>query len=120
MSRALFIRGAHDAYVAPFNLREGREGEVLIDVASVGLCGSDLHYYKDGGIGSAVVKEPFVPGTSSEVISARTLTNSHWRAGRSLPSIRTRPAGIANFASAVTPTFAPMWNSLARRLSTGR
>ncbi|KXF77064.1 alcohol dehydrogenase [Paramesorhizobium deserti] len=62
MSRALFIRGAHDAYVAPFNLREGGPGEVLIDVGAVGLCGSDLHYFKDGGIGSAVVKEPFVPG----------------------------------------------------------
>lgn len=62
MSRALFIRGANDAYVAPFNLREGQPGEILIDVACVGLCGSDLHYYKDGGIGSAVVKEPFVPG----------------------------------------------------------
>ncbi|MEK1890399.1 MAG: alcohol dehydrogenase catalytic domain-containing protein [Phyllobacterium sp.] len=62
MSRALFIRGALDAYVAPFNLREGSPGEVLIDVACVGLCGSDLHYYKDGGIGSAVIKEPFVPG----------------------------------------------------------
>jgi len=62
MSRALFIRGAHDVGVAPFNLREGREGEVLIDVTSVGVCGSDLHYYKDGGIGSAVIKRPFVPG----------------------------------------------------------
>ena len=63
MSRALFIRGANDAYVAPFNLREGRPGEVLIDVASVGLCGSDLHYYKDGGIGSAVVKRAVRAGT---------------------------------------------------------
>jgi L-iditol 2-dehydrogenase len=62
MSRALFIRGARDVSVAPFNLREGREDEVLIDVASVGVCGSDLHYYKDGGIGSAVVQSPFVPG----------------------------------------------------------
>ena len=62
MSRALFIRGAHDVGVAPFHLREGREGEVLIEVASVGVCGSDLHYYKDGGIGSAVIKRPFVPG----------------------------------------------------------
>ncbi len=62
MSRALFIRGARDARVAPFNLRGGREGEVLIDVASVGVCGSDLHNYKDGGIGSAVIKTPFVPG----------------------------------------------------------
>jgi L-iditol 2-dehydrogenase len=62
MSQALFIHGARDARVAPFNLREGREDEVLLDVASVGVCGSDLHYYKDGGIGSAVIQSPFVPG----------------------------------------------------------
>jgi L-iditol 2-dehydrogenase len=62
MSRALFIRAAHNATVAPFNLREGREGEVLLDVASVGVCGSDLHYFKDGGIGAAVIEAPFVPG----------------------------------------------------------
>lgn len=62
MSRALFLHGAFDARVAPYNLREGRPGEVLLDVAAVGLCGSDLHYYKDGGIGSAVISEPFVPG----------------------------------------------------------
>ncbi|MGG5823897.1 zinc-dependent alcohol dehydrogenase [Falsiroseomonas sp. HW251] len=62
MSRALFLHAAHDARVAPFNLREGRPGETLLDVAAVGLCGSDLHYYKDGGIGSATIREPFVPG----------------------------------------------------------
>ncbi len=62
MSRALFIHGAHDARVAPFNLREGRDGEVLLEVAAVGICGSDLHYFKDGGIGSAVIRDPFVPG----------------------------------------------------------
>ncbi len=62
MSRALFIHGARDARVAPFNLREGRDGEVLLEVAAVGICGSDLHYFKDGGIGSAVIKNPFVPG----------------------------------------------------------
>lgn len=35
---------------------------MLLDVAAVGLCGSDLHYYKDDGIGSATIAEPFVPG----------------------------------------------------------
>jgi L-iditol 2-dehydrogenase len=35
---------------------------VLLDIAAVGLCGSDLHYYKDGGIGSALINSPFVPG----------------------------------------------------------
>ena len=62
MSRALFIHGPGDARVAPFNLREGRPDEVLIEVASVGVCGSDLHYFKDGGIGAAVIRDPFVPG----------------------------------------------------------
>jgi L-iditol 2-dehydrogenase len=62
MSRALYLHGTRDARVAPFNLREGKPGEVLLEVAAVGLCGSDLHYYKDGGIGSATIKQPFVPG----------------------------------------------------------
>ena len=62
MSKALYIHGPMDARVAPFNLREGQSGQVLLDVAAVGLCGSDLHYYKDGGIGSAVIRSPFVPG----------------------------------------------------------
>lgn len=62
MSHAVFLHAAGDARVAPFNLREGAPGETLIDVAAVGLCGSDLHYYKDGGIGSAVIVSPFVPG----------------------------------------------------------
>lgn len=62
MSHAVFLHAAGDARVAPFNLREGTAAETLLDVAAVGLCGSDLHYYKDGGIGSAVISAPFVPG----------------------------------------------------------
>jgi L-iditol 2-dehydrogenase len=62
MSHAIFIHAAGDARFAPFNLRDGSAGETLLDVAAVGLCGSDLHYYKDGGIGSAVITTPFVPG----------------------------------------------------------
>lgn len=62
MSHAVFLHAAGDARIAPFNLREGAAGETLLDVAAVGLCGSDLHYYKDGGIGSAVISTPFVPG----------------------------------------------------------
>lgn len=62
MSRALFLHGPNDARVSGLNLREGAPGEALLDVAAVGLCGSDLHYYKDGGIGGAQILEPFVPG----------------------------------------------------------
>jgi L-iditol 2-dehydrogenase len=62
MNEGVFLRGARDARVALFNLREGSPGETLVDVTAVGICGADLHYYKDGGIGSAIIHDPFVPG----------------------------------------------------------
>ncbi len=63
MSKAMFIHAPFDARVSPFNLPEGKPGEVMIDVAAVGICGSDLHYYKDGRIGSGqVIRQPFIPG----------------------------------------------------------
>ena len=37
-------------------------GEVLVQVEAVGICGSDIHYYAHGRIGSAVVTEPIVLG----------------------------------------------------------
>ena len=38
------------------------EGEVLIKMKSVGVCGSDVHYYTAGRIGSQVVEYPFAVG----------------------------------------------------------
>ncbi|TDT33911.1 NAD(P)-dependent alcohol dehydrogenase [Naumannella halotolerans] len=37
-------------------------GEVLIRVRSVGVCGSDVHYYYEGRIGDLVVESPLVLG----------------------------------------------------------
>ncbi len=37
-------------------------GEVLIRVHTVGICGSDVHYYTHGGIGPFIVREPMVLG----------------------------------------------------------
>jgi len=37
-------------------------GEVLVRVAKVGVCGSDVHYYRDGRIGPFVVDTPLVLG----------------------------------------------------------
>lgn len=36
--------------------------EVLIEIKYVGVCGSDVHYYTEGKIGSQVVKYPFIVG----------------------------------------------------------
>jgi len=37
-------------------------GDVLIRMRSVGVCGSDIHYYRNGRIGSQVVQFPFTLG----------------------------------------------------------
>lgn len=37
-------------------------GEALLRVTVVGICGSDLHYYREGGLGGADVTEPLILG----------------------------------------------------------
>lgn len=46
--------------------------EVLVEVAAVGVCGSDVHYYREGRIGSYVVEAPLVLGheASGRVVAA--------------------------------------------------
>ena len=40
-------------------------GRSLVKVTAVGLCGSDLHWYADGGIGDTRIAEPLVVGHES-------------------------------------------------------
>ena len=37
-------------------------GEVLVQVKEVGICASDVHYFRDGRIGDAIVTEPLILG----------------------------------------------------------
>jgi L-iditol 2-dehydrogenase len=39
-----------------------KEDDVFLLVGSTGLCGSDVHYYREGGIGDQRVRYPFVVG----------------------------------------------------------
>src|SRR5918992_137194 len=39
--------------------------EVLVEIAAVGVCGSDIHYYEHGRVGSFVVRDPMVLGHES-------------------------------------------------------
>ena len=42
--------------------RIGEGTDVLVRVGAVGVCGSDIHYYTKGRIGSQVVRYPFIVG----------------------------------------------------------
>jgi len=36
--------------------------EVKLRIRNGGICGSDLHYYQDGGFGTVRIREPMIPG----------------------------------------------------------
>lgn len=61
--RAVFIHAPFDVRLGDLPAPNAGPGRVLVDVEAVGLCGSDLHYFKEGGIGAAqAIAAPFVPG----------------------------------------------------------
>ena len=39
-----------------------KDNEVLLKIEKVGVCGSDVHYYETGRIGSQIVRYPFIVG----------------------------------------------------------
>ncbi len=47
-------------------------GQVLVKIAAVGVCGSDVHYYQDGRIGDQVITAPLVLGHECSAWVAET------------------------------------------------
>ena len=39
-----------------------KDDDVLLKIERVGVCGSDLHYYETGRIGSQIIEYPFIIG----------------------------------------------------------
>jgi L-iditol 2-dehydrogenase len=60
--RASVLIGRGEIRLEERPVPEPRPGEVLVKVASVGVCGSDVHYYREGRIGDFVVDRPLVLG----------------------------------------------------------
>ena len=61
-TQAVVIHEARDLRVEPREIGSPGPGEVLIDMAVGGICGSDLHYYNHGGFGAIKLREPMVLG----------------------------------------------------------
>lgn len=60
--KACVIHGARDLRLSDRPTPEPGAGEVLIRLGAGGICGSDLHYFAEGGVGDFVVREPLVLG----------------------------------------------------------
>lgn len=69
--RASVLRAPGDIVLEERAVPSPGPGEVLVRVGAVGVCGSDVHYYEHGRIGSAVVERPLVLGhEASGVVEA--------------------------------------------------
>jgi L-iditol 2-dehydrogenase len=60
--RAVRLHGVRDLRLQDEAEPALRPGEVLVRVGAVGICGSDLHWFQEGGIGGAILERPLVLG----------------------------------------------------------
>lgn len=76
------------------------EGEVLVRVRAVGVCGSDLHWFEEGGIGDARLEQPLVLGHefAGEIASGV-------QAGRRVAVDPAIPCGQCEFCRQGNPNF---------------
>jgi L-iditol 2-dehydrogenase len=101
--RVSVLRGVHDVAVEDRPAPTPGPEEVLVRVGSVGVCGSDVHYYEHGRIGPYVVESPLVLGheaggevaaVGAEVSGLKVGTAGLHRARRPvslLPAVPARP-----------------------------
>lgn len=66
--RVLRLHGPGDLRMHDEPIPNPGPGEVRLKVMSVGVCASDLHYYREGRIGSAVVEKPIVMGHEASAV----------------------------------------------------
>ncbi|WP_273887936.1 NAD(P)-dependent alcohol dehydrogenase [Rubrobacter naiadicus] len=64
-NQAAVMYAPHDVRLEERPMPEPGPKEVLVEIRSVGVCGSDIHYYEHGRIGSHVVEKPLVLGHES-------------------------------------------------------
>lgn len=70
-TRVCRLYGQNDLRIETDDVAVPQEGEVLLAIAAGGICGSDMHYVSDGGIGTIRVREPIILGheASGRVLS---------------------------------------------------
>ena len=61
-NKAIFMQGTNNMVWKDVPVPAINEGDVLVKVKAVGICGSDRHYYQHGRIGDFVVEGDFILG----------------------------------------------------------
>jgi L-idonate 5-dehydrogenase len=81
--RGVIIHAAKDLRIEEVETPPLGPGEVRVRIEAGGICGSDLHYYQDGGFGTVRVRQPIVPvhGRETPICAQAAIgTLSSWAA----------------------------------------
>jgi L-iditol 2-dehydrogenase len=70
MIKAFKLHGPADLRLEEVERPKPAEDEALVQIKSVGVCGSDVHYYRRGRIGPFIVEKPMILGheCSGEIV----------------------------------------------------
>ena len=59
---AAYMTGLRSIEIKKTKTPKPKNGEVLVRVEYVGICGSDVHFYEAGRLGNFIVEYPFILG----------------------------------------------------------
>lgn len=62
MTKAVVVHAAKDLRIEDRAVGQTGTNQVEIAIAAGGICGSDLHYYDDGGFGAVRLRQPMILG----------------------------------------------------------
>lgn len=91
------LYAAHDLRVEDQPDPVAAPDTALIRVVRGGICGSDLHYYHDGGFGPIRVREPIILGHEAAGVVESAPAGSGLRVGQLVSLSPSRPCGECEF-----------------------
>src|SRR3984893_2401603 len=96
--RAAVLHTVKDLRIEQVPVPPPGPGEVEVRVEAGGICGSDLHYYFDGGFGTVRLKEPMILGHEIAGTIARVGPDvSSVKAGQRVAVNPSRPCGHCGY-----------------------
>lgn len=104
--QAVVVHAPHDLRVEEMDAPEKVEGDdqVTVRIERGGICGSDLHYYHDGGFGTVRIQEPMILGHEvSGIVESVGSTVKNVKEGDRVAINPSRPCGKCAYCQAGQP-----------------
>ena len=70
LNRMVYLDAEHRLTIREEPIPRPAPGQVLVQVKANGICGSDLHFWREGRLGNFVVTRPYVPGHEASGVVA--------------------------------------------------